>query len=104
MKTYLVQAFSGEYHIYTVDGYNITYFFNPKRKRLIYLQSYNNVRSNRELVSQRIVTIKTKSPSGKVIATRDFTSDYVDRLRCMITADSKNLLFEQGLSFQSSRK
>jgi hypothetical protein len=104
MKTYLVQSFSGEYHIYTVDGYNVTYYFNPKRKRLIYLQSYNNLRNNRELVSQRVVTIKIKRSSGEVIATRDFTSDHTDRLRCMVNADSKVLRFEQGLFFKSSRK
>jgi hypothetical protein len=101
MKTYLVQSFSGEYRLYTVDGRNITYCFNPKRQRLLYLQSYNNLRNNRESVLLRIVTISRKGSPEKVTVARKLTSEYEFCLRCMISTDSKSLHFEQGLSFRS---
>jgi hypothetical protein len=103
MKICLAQDFSGEYRFNTVDGHNITYFFNPKRQRLLYLQSYTNLRSNRELVSLRIVTINMKGSSKKVTISRKY-SEYEYCLRCMISTDRNNLRFEQGLAFQTSRK
>jgi hypothetical protein len=103
MKIYLVQDFSGEHRLYTVDGHNITYCFNPKRQGLLYLQSYTSLRSKREPVSLRIVTISSKGSSEKVAVSRKL-SEYEFCLRCMITTDSNILRFEQGLSFQASRK
>ena len=101
MKIYLVQDFSGEYRLHTVDGHNITYFFNPRHRRLLYLQSYANLRNKREVVSLRIVTISRKGSSEKVKVLRKF-SEYEYCLRCMITTDSKNLRFEQGLHFYTN--
>jgi hypothetical protein len=105
MKVCLVQNSFGGYNLRTFDKCNyLTYSFHPVRFDSLYLQSYTNVRAKSELVSQRIVTIKTKGPSGEVIATCKFTSGYVDCLHCMLLVDSKVLRFEQVLSFQSSRK
>jgi hypothetical protein len=105
MKVYLTQNPFGGYQLRTFDGRKYrTYLFYPNRCKSIYIQSYTNVRAKCELVSQRIVTIKAKGPSGEVIATYELTSGYVDRLCCMLFVDSKVLRFEQGLSFRSSRK
>jgi len=103
MKIRLKRDYYGEYDLFTVDGHNITYFFNPKRQRSLFLQSYTRLRNTRKLVSLRIVTISRRGSSEKVKVLRRLSKcEYC--LLCMITTDSRKLRFEQGLSFRPSRK
>jgi hypothetical protein len=102
MKICLEQNSFGDYRLCTFDKRNyLTYLFHPVCFDSLYLHSYTNIRAKSELVSLRIVTISNKGPSGEAIATCELTSDYADRLSCMLFIDGKELRFEQGLSFRS---
>jgi hypothetical protein len=100
MKVCLTKYSCGNCIMHTYDRLNyITYLFDPIRYKSLYIQSYGNLRPTSELVSHRIVTIKTKSSSKKVTVACSLSSEYEQSLRCVISTDSEKLQFRQGLHF-----
>jgi len=100
MKISLTEELHGEYTIHTTDRRKyITYLFDPKRCKSLYIQSYNNLRSKSEITSLRVVTIRRKGSSEKITVACNLTLEYEHCLRCMISTDSKKLQFDQGLHF-----
>jgi len=107
MKIYVVKNRSGEYNFYNfTDDKNcyISYNFNLNDPKLIFLYSFSRLRTHCRATLERRVTIQTKSPSGELIAKYDLLKSYANCLLQIIITDGKKLQFEQGLSFQSSRK
>jgi len=105
MKVSLTEELSGKYTIHTTDRRKyISFLFAPNRCKSLCIRSYNKLRDKNELTSLRIVTISRKGSSEKVTVACNLTSEYEQGLRCMISTDSKKLQFNQGLSFQVSRK
>ena len=104
MKVCLTK-YSGDCVICTVEGRRYTtYFFDQDYVKLLYLQSYTNSRDAVESVLQRIVTVNMTGSPGRLMATYKFTINCENSLRCIILVNKRELRFEQGLSFQTSRK
>jgi hypothetical protein len=105
MKICLAKYFSGDCVICTVEGrHYIMSLFDPDYAKLLYLQSCTNSRDAVESVLQRVVTVNMTGFPGISMATYKFTTSYENSLRRMIVVTKRELRFEQGLSFQSSRK
>jgi hypothetical protein len=105
MKVWLTKYSSGDCVICTVEGcHYTTYFFDPDYAKLIYLQSCTNSRKVVEPVLQRVVTVSMTGLPRILMATCKFTTNCENSLRRMILVNKRELRFEQGLSFRSSRK
>jgi len=105
MKVCLTKYSSGDCVICTVEGRRYTvYFFDPDYAKLLYLQSHTNSRDVVESALERVVTVNMTGLPGILMATCKFTINWENSLRCMLAVNKRELRFEQGLYFQSSRK
>jgi hypothetical protein len=104
MKVRLTKYSSGDCIICTVkERRYISAFFYPDYAKGLYLQSCTNSIDVVASVLQRVVTVNMTGLPGVLMATCKLTTSCENSLRCMISVNKRELRFEQGLSFQSSR-
>jgi hypothetical protein len=104
MKIYVIKNRAGEYNFTDDTNRYISYNFNLNDPKLIFLYTYSKLRARCRATLERRVTIRTESSSSELIAKYDLLRSYANCLQQTIITDGKKLQFEQGLSFQSSRK
>jgi hypothetical protein len=104
MKIYVIKNRSGEYNFADDINRYISYNFDLDDPKLIFLYSYRKLRTHCRATLERKVTIQTESSSNELIAKYDLLRSCANCLQQTIITDGKKLQFEQGLSFQSSRK